>query len=128
MVTLKSIAKLALLSMFLALPTITHAAPPTLADFSIPISARHIDNWGVGFGLAWQSPVTGFMVTGDVTYDRIDGASGAVTVPMSYDKSIMSGTHPRPPRTIPFTTPDSNVVGVTLTMHIPLCKVPCARH
>lgn len=103
-------------AMMIAVPVM--AAPPA-GDFFIPISARYIDDLGVGAGLGWQSRESKFMVMGQVTWDRIDGVSGVATVPPREHGSMLM-TNPRPPRTVPFSTSDRSEVGVTLTFAIPI--------
>lgn len=86
---------------------------PPGGDFFIPISARYIDDFGVGVGLGWQSRASGFMVSGQVTWDRIDGQHGAVL----YDPYSLAKNRPMP---VPYSTPSRSEVGLTVTFGIPI--------
>ena len=110
------VRRLMLFVSILALTAVPSLATPPKGDLFIPISARLIDTVGVGAGLGWQHRATGFIVMAEVTWDRLDGASGAVAVPDGRNRC-----HPPPP--IPFATPSRGETGLTLTIGIPLRKV-----
>lgn len=98
------------------------AAPD--GDLFVPLSIRYIDSFGIGAGLGWQSRASGLMLSGQVTWDRIDGVGGTTT----YDPYSVAYHRPVP---VAFSTPDRGEVGLTFTIGIPLTSrydhVPRAR-
>jgi hypothetical protein len=75
----------------------------------LPLSIRHVDDFGIGGGLGWQEPRSHFIIIGQMTYDRIDGVAGAVAVPH----------RPCLPK-VPFTVGSRSQLGFEFTMGIPL--------
>lgn len=123
---MKRIALLIAFAIALLVPGAQAADAPHIF---IPITARFVDlertNPGIGAGVGWQSKTTGFMLMGQVTYDRIDGVAGTVTPPARGGFDVASSlplplsNWPRP-QPIAYSTPERGVVGVSFTFAIPL--------
>jgi len=78
----------------------------------LAISARYMEQLGIGMGAGYQFKGSGVLLLGQVTYDQLDTVTGTTTYTSQWGR-----THQ-----VPFTVPATGHRGFEVTVAIPLRK------